>query len=120
MKRLSAIFPIVLAVVLAAFSSCKETEVFDDHANWKNRNSDFISASASAYSDEVPQAPAKGDRFRILSYKLDPEKSWGNGSFVYCEVLERETELNLPITPTAYASTTAYALYLPTTTPKVR
>lgn len=89
MKRLSAIFPIVLAVVLAAFSSCKETEVFDDHANWKNRNSDFISASASAYSDEVPQAPAKGDRFRILSYKLDPEKSWGNGSFVYCEVLEQ-------------------------------
>jgi len=96
MKRISAIFPIVLAVILTAFSSCKETEVFDDHANWKNRNSDFISASASAYSNEVPQSPAKGDRFRILSYKLDPEKSWGNGSFVYCEVLEKGTGTESP------------------------
>ena len=89
MKRLSAIFPIVLAVILTAFSSCKETEVFDDHANWKNRNSDFISANASAYGNTVPEAPAKGDRFRILSFKLDSEKTWGNGSFVYCEVLEQ-------------------------------
>ena len=89
MKRFSAIFPIILTVILTAFSSCKETEVFDDHANWQSRNSEFISARASAYSSTVPEAPSKGDRFRILSFKLDPEKSWGNGSYVYCEVLDQ-------------------------------
>ena len=96
MKRLSAIFPIVLAVILTAFSSCKETAEFDDHANWQNRNSDYVSALASVYSNTVPEAPAKGDRFRILSFKLDPEKSWGNGSFVYCEVLEQGTGTQSP------------------------
>jgi len=96
MKRLSAIFPIVLAVILTAFSSCKETAEFDDHANWQNRNSDYVSALASVYSNTVPEAPAKGDRFRILSFKLDPEKSWGNGSFVYCEVLEQGTGTESP------------------------
>ena len=96
MKRSSAIFTIVAAVIITAFSSCKETAVFDDHANWQSRNSEFISARASAYSNTVPEAPSKGDRFRILSYKLDPEKSWGNASFVYCEVLEQGTGTQTP------------------------
>ena len=96
MKRSSAIFTIVLAVIITAFSSCKETAVFDDHANWQSRNSEFISSRASAYSSTVPETPAKGDLFKILSFKLDPEKSWGNGSFVYCEVLEQGTGTESP------------------------
>ena len=96
MKRLSAIYTIVVAVIITAFSSCKETAVFDDHANWQSRNSEFISARASAYSNTIPQAPAKGDLFRILSFKLDPEKTWGNGSFVYCEVLEQGSGTESP------------------------
>ena len=43
MKRLGSIFTVLAAVVMLAFSSCKETEEFDDHANWKKRNADFIS-----------------------------------------------------------------------------
>lgn len=91
MKRISAFFPIVLAVIVAAFSSCKETEVFDDHANWQKRNTDFISELAPGFSSSIPETASKGDRFRILSFRLDPEKSWGNGSYVYCEVLEQGT-----------------------------
>ena len=89
MKRLSAIFPIVLAVILTVFSSCKETAEFDDHANWQSRNSDFLSGIASDHSNEMPEVAAKGAKFRLLSFRLDPAKSWSNSNFVFCEVLEQ-------------------------------
>lgn len=90
MKRLSAIIPVLTAVVLLAFSSCKETKEFDDHANWQQRNSDFIEAksiqcdlSSQAYTD-VESIPV-GKMFKLLSFKLDSEKNFGSGSYVYCE-----------------------------------
>ena len=70
-----------------ALSSCKETKEFDDHANWQQRNSDFISDIASGYSNDMPESAAEGARFRLLSFRLDPQKSWGSSDFVYCEVL---------------------------------
>jgi FKBP-type peptidyl-prolyl cis-trans isomerase FklB len=88
MKRLSAVIPFLWAIVLLSFFSCKETKEFDDHANWKSRNQEYISKLAPGYSSTVPEKPAKGDRFKILSYRMDPEKEWGSVYYVYCEVME--------------------------------
>ena len=87
MKRFRAIFSVLAASVIMALSSCKETKEFDDHANWQQRNSDFISDIASGYSNDMPESAAEGARFRLLSFRLDPQKSWGSSDFVYCEVL---------------------------------
>lgn len=96
MKRLSAIFPVVTAVILLVFSSCKETQEFDDHANWKQRNTDFISEIASKWGNADPATATKGQTFKLLSFKLDPEKEWGNTSYVYCEILEQGTGTESP------------------------
>ena len=97
MKRFRAIFTVLAAAVIMTVSSCKETEEFDDHANWQERNSAFISDIASAYSNDMPESAAKGARFRLLSFALDPEKkTWGNDNYVYCEVLEQGTGTQVP------------------------
>ena len=96
MKRFSGIFSALAAFIMLAFSSCKETKEFDDHANWQQRNSDYITRIAPSYSNGMPETPAKGDCFRLLSFRLDPEKSWGNSSYVYCEVLEQGTGTESP------------------------
>lgn len=96
MKRITAIFPILLAVTLLGLLSCKETKEFDDHANWKERNTEFISGIASGYSDKDPETAVKGDSFRLLSFKLDPQKEWGSGSYVYCQVLDKGTDSESP------------------------
>ena len=95
MKRFICI-SILLAAVLASVSSCGETQETDDHANWKKRNSDYITEIASRCSDITPEAAQKGQLFRLLSFKLDPEQQWGNGSFVYCEVLEKGADTLSP------------------------
>jgi len=101
MKRLSVILSVLLSVVLIGFSSCKETKEFDDHANWKQRNSDYIEnlnlelmASSGAVTD--PKEAKPGQLFKLLSYTLDPDKSFGNGSYVYCRVIEQGTGTENP------------------------
>lgn len=97
MKRFRAILTVLAAAVIMTVSSCKETEEFDDHANWQERNSAFISDIASAYSNDMPESAAKGARFRLLSFALGPEKkTWGNDDYVYCEVLEQGTGTQVP------------------------
>ena len=96
MKRFRAIFSVLAASVIIAFSSCKETKEFDDHENWQQRNSDFISDIASGYSNDMPESAAKGARFRLLSFRLDPQKSWGSSDYVYCEVLEQGKGTDAP------------------------
>ena len=96
MKRFWAIFTVSAAVVMLAFSSCKETKEFDDHANWQSRNEEYLAGIASAYGNDMPETAVKGDRFRILSYLLDPRKAWSNCDFVYCEVLEKGTGTESP------------------------
>ena len=70
MKRIQAIFPILLVITMLGTFSCKETKDFDDHANWKERNTEFISGIASGYSDKDPETAVKGDSFKLLSFKL--------------------------------------------------
>ena len=88
MKRIFTL-SVLLAGVLAFAASCKETKEYDDHADWKQRNVHFIDSIAihcdlnsKAYTsiDEIPE----GQIFKITSYKLDPNKIHGNGSYVYC------------------------------------
>jgi FKBP-type peptidyl-prolyl cis-trans isomerase FklB len=96
MKRFWAILTVFAAAVSLTLSSCKETKEFDDHANWQNRNGEYLSGIASAYGNDMPQTAAKGDRFRLLSFKLDPSKAWSGSNYVYCEVLEQGTGTETP------------------------
>jgi len=98
MKRFSIILPALLSIVLVAFSSCKETKEFDDHANWKQRNTDYIESINAELTSGItdPKDAQPGQLFRILSYRLDPEKSFGSGSYVYCRVIEQGTGTETP------------------------
>jgi FKBP-type peptidyl-prolyl cis-trans isomerase FklB len=95
MKRILAL-TVLMAMVFTSLISCGETEQFDDHANWQDRNSDFISGIASQCGDLTPETAVEGQIFRLLSYKLDNSKQWGNGSYVYCKVLNKGTGSALP------------------------
>jgi len=90
MKLIRAIIPILATVLFTL--SCGETKETDDHANWKDRNADYIAGLAGRYADMKPESAAPGESFRLLSFKLDPDKSWGTGSYVYCDVLAKGTD----------------------------
>ena len=110
MKRIIAIFPILFTAVMLCFS-CSETKETGDYENWKQRNRDYIAKIASGIGDLTPETASEGESFRILHYALDPEAKWGNGSYVYCQVLEKgnDTVPRRPTTLTVSASITAYA-----------
>ena len=95
MKRLLAI-SVLLTAVIASAISCSETKEADDHANWRSRNNAYIDRIASECGDLTPETAAKGDMFRLLSYKLDGTKQWGNSSYVYCKVLEKGADTISP------------------------
>ena len=93
MKRFLTILTSVIALAFV-FTSCEETEEFNEFSNWKERNDNFIDSIANAvanYSAEpiAPYDAEKGDMFRILSFKLDPKKEWGDSRYVYCKVVEK-------------------------------
>ena len=93
MKRFLTILTSVIALAFV-FTSCEETEEFNEFSNWKERNDNFIDSIANAvanYSAEpiAPYDAEKGDMFRILSFKLDPKKEWGDSRYVYCKVIEK-------------------------------
>ena len=90
MKRILAI-SVLLTATMFSFISCSETKETDDRANWKDRNAQYISSIASQCGDLTPQTAAEGQMFRLLSYKLDNGKQWGDGSYVYCKVLQKGT-----------------------------
>ena len=87
---------LLLTATLFSLISCGETKEFDDHANWKSRNSDFISQIAAKCSDKTPETASVGQLFRLLSYKLDPEQEWDNSSYVYCEILDKGVDTLSP------------------------
>ena len=91
MRRNTAFFLFTAAIMTLFSVSCGETKETDDHANWKERNTRFISEIAGGYADINPDKLTPGERFRLLSFKLDPEKSWGSSSYVYCEVISQGT-----------------------------
>lgn len=93
MKRFP-VLSVLLACAFVSLFSCSETKEFDDHANWKKRNAQFIDSLAfkcdinsQAYAS-VSDIPV-GQLFKILSYKLDPEQTWANGSYIYCQILTK-------------------------------
>lgn len=92
MKRISAIIPVLLSVVLFS-ASCEESKMTDDHENWQERNSDYIDKIASSTFITDIQNAAPEQMFRLLSFKLDPKgsSSWGNGMYVYCKVISKGT-----------------------------
>ena len=90
MKRILAI-SVLLAAVLSSLISCSETKETGDHDNWKERNTEFISRIASQCGDLTPETAAEGEMFKLLSYKLDNKRQWGDGSYVYCKVIKKGT-----------------------------
>jgi FKBP-type peptidyl-prolyl cis-trans isomerase FklB len=96
MKRFLA-FSILLAAILTSIVSCGETKEVDDRANWKQRNSEFISRIASQCGDLTPETAQEGDMFKLLNYSLDPEKQWGDQSYVYCKVLQKSADTLSPL-----------------------
>ena len=96
MKRIAAIITFIIPVILLAVS-CKETKEADDHANWQDRNTEFISKIASECNpDLTPQTAQEGQLFRLLSFKLDPDKAWSDGSYIYCRILNKSSETLSP------------------------
>jgi FKBP-type peptidyl-prolyl cis-trans isomerase FklB len=89
MKRI--LVSVLLAGTLLPFISCSETKETDDHANWKDRNASYISSIASQCGDLTPQTATEGQMFRLLSYKLDNKRQWGDDSYVYCKVIKKDT-----------------------------
>ncbi len=97
MKRIKALLPFLAAFALLAVS-CKETKEADDHANWKSRNNAYIQDIASKCNNDLtPQTAQTGDIFRLLSYKLDKEKTWGTSSYVYCQLINSGTDSVSPM-----------------------
>lgn len=99
MKRILA-FALLILTAVVSFTSCEETKVADDQANWKERNTEFIQAIADkcALSKASIENAQKGQMFKILSFKLDSSKQWDSpSSYVYCEVIERGTGTTSPL-----------------------
>ena len=95
MKRFPVI-SVLLACAFVSLFSCSETKETGDYENWKQRNRDYIAKIASGIGDLTPETASEGESFRILHYALDPEAKWGNGSYVYCQVLEKGNDTVAP------------------------
>lgn len=89
MKRIAAIIPLLVSAALITVS-CRETKETDDHDNWQERNTEYISRIAAECNPELtPQTAQAGQLFRLLSFKLDSGKEWGDGSYIYCRILDK-------------------------------
>lgn len=89
MKRILA-FAVLILSAAVSFTSCEETKEIDDQANWESRNNQYVKdiAARCALSQATVETAREGQMFRLLSYKLDPEKNWTSPyTYVYCEVL---------------------------------
>lgn len=98
MKRILA-FSLTLLTAALSFISCKETEAYDDKADWENRNIAFMENVVSQYAASPANVATaqEGQIFRLLSYKLDPSKDWDPlTSYVYCKVIERSENTGSP------------------------
>jgi len=95
MRRILAILPILMAALMLSVS-CSETKETGDQHDWKQRNQDYIAKIASGIGTLTPETAQEGESFKILHYALNPEKEWGNGSYVYCQVLEKGTDTVSP------------------------
>lgn len=83
---------ICLTLILASvcFGSCKESEEFDDHHDWKERNLAYIDDLAARCDNSLTETNAgPSSIFRIASYRLDPKAGKEATDFIYCQILSR-------------------------------
>lgn len=73
----------LLAAMLLVFASCEETEETPEFHKWQQRNVEYVDSIAA-----VARANADGAWKVFLADGLNPEKEWGNESYVYCNVLQ--------------------------------
>ncbi len=98
MKYLKLISLLCIATIGCLFTSCEETAVVDEYANWESRNTEFIDSIA-----EVAQTNADGKWLRILSYKLDSTDVNGNlydydtENYVYCHIEQKGDGTDYPL-----------------------
>ncbi len=82
MKDIRILLSLVLSV-LFGLTSCDESTEAGEFDNWQERNTHFIDSIAAVARDN-----ADGDWKVFLAQGLDPAKQWGNGYYVYCQVIE--------------------------------
>lgn len=82
MKNFKILF-LLLSVSLSGLVSCSETEELGEYDNWRAKNDAYIDSIAS-----VCRNNANGSWKRFLATGLDEGKEFGNGYYVYCEVLQ--------------------------------
>ena len=80
------------------FTSCEETAVVDEYANWQERNIAFIDSVA-----KVAEENADGKWRKILSFKLNETDKdgniveWDNEDYIYCHVESEGTGTRHPL-----------------------
>jgi FKBP-type peptidyl-prolyl cis-trans isomerases 1 len=81
---------LTLILISACFSSCKESEEFDDHHNWKERNIAYINDLAAKCDNNLTETNANlNSIFRIASYRLDPKAEKEVTDFIYCQIISK-------------------------------
>jgi FKBP-type peptidyl-prolyl cis-trans isomerase FklB len=80
------------------FTSCEETAVVDEYANWQERNIAFIDSVA-----KVAEENADGKWLKILSFKLNDTNingdivEWDAEDYIYCHVESEGTGTRHPL-----------------------
>lgn len=97
-KVLSIVLPLGMMTGSLCFTSCEETAVVDEYANWKVRNTEFIDSIAT-----IAKANADGKWLRILSFKLNETDINGETAeydtedYIYCHIETEGTGTKSPV-----------------------
>ena len=92
----------LITVLTLLVTACSESDKQDEFHDWKSRNEAYVDSLAGIVgryeSSGVTYSNAKpGDMFRILSYKLDPAKSWGIQDYTYCQLITKGSGSESPV-----------------------
>ena len=92
------LFPLFCVAGSLFFTSCEETTVIDEYANWKIRNTEFIDSIATVTKNDT-----SGEWIRILSFNLNDTTTTGevaiydNEDYIYCQIIEQGTGTKSPV-----------------------
>ena len=98
MKYLKLISLLCIATIGLLFTSCEETAVVDEYANWQERNIAFIDSVA-----KVAEENADGKWLKLLSFKLNDTNingdivEWDAEDYIYCHVESEGTGTRHPL-----------------------
>jgi len=79
-------------------TSCEETDVVDEYANWKARNVEFIDSIAKVAANDTT-----GKWLRLLSFKLNETDingntaAYSNENYIYCYIKEKGAGIEHPL-----------------------